>query len=130
MTKRIAVVTGGAGFLGSHLCDRLIKENIKVVCLDNLLTGRIENIEHLFGNPNFQFIKLDVTNYLYVPSNVDYVLHFASPASPIDYLKLPIQTLKVGSLGTHKALGLAKEKNAVSLGKIVPSGVGKVHHAP
>lgn len=115
MTKRIAVVTGGAGFLGSHLCDRLIKENIKVVCLDNLLTGRIENIEHLFGNPNFQFIKLDVTNYLYVPSNVDYVLHFASPASPIDYLKLPIQTLKVGSLGTHKALGLAKEKNAVFL---------------
>ncbi len=113
--KKTAVITGGAGFLGSHLCDRLISEGIKVICLDNLLTGRIENIEHLFGNENFQFIKLDVTNYIHVPHNVDYVLHFASPASPIDYLKLPIQTLKVGSLGTHKALGLAKEKNAVFL---------------
>lgn len=115
MQKKVAVVTGGAGFLGSHLCDRLINEGFKVICLDNLLTGRIENIEHLFGNNNFQFIKLDVTNYIHVPSKVDYVLHFASPASPIDYLKLPIQTLKVGSLGTHKALGLAKEKNAVFL---------------
>ncbi len=115
MQKKIAVITGGAGFLGSHLCDRLINEGMKVICLDNLLTGRIENIEHLFGNENFQFIKLDVTNYIHVPSKVDYVLHFASPASPIDYLKLPIQTLKVGSLGTHKALGLAKEKNAVFL---------------
>ncbi|MEJ5350273.1 MAG: UDP-glucuronic acid decarboxylase family protein [Melioribacteraceae bacterium] len=115
MQKKTAVVTGGAGFLGSHLCDRLINEGMKVICLDNLLTGRIENIEHLFGNENFQFIKLDVTNYIHVPSKVDYVLHFASPASPIDYLKLPIQTLKVGSLGTHKALGLAKEKNAVFL---------------
>lgn len=115
MQKKVAVVTGGAGFLGSHLCDRLINEGFKVICLDNLLTGRIENIEHLFGKDNFQFIKLDVTNYIHVPSKVDYVLHFASPASPIDYLKLPIQTLKVGSLGTHKALGLAKEKNAVFL---------------
>ncbi len=113
--KKTAVVTGGAGFLGSHLCDRLIKENIKVICLDNLLTGRITNIEHLFGNENFQFIKLDVTNFIHVPSQVDYVLHFASPASPIDYLKLPIQTLKVGSLGTHKVLGLAKEKQAIFL---------------
>jgi dTDP-glucose 4,6-dehydratase len=112
MNKKVAVVTGGAGFLGSHLCDRLLSENIKVICLDNLLTGRLENIEHLFGNENFQFIKLDVTNFIHVPSRVDYVLHFASPASPIDYLKLPIQTLKVGSLGTHKALGLAKEKEA------------------
>lgn len=112
MRKKVAVVTGGAGFLGSHLCDRLIQENIKVICLDNLLTGRIENIEHLFGNENFHFIKLDVTNFIHVSSSVDYVLHFASPASPIDYLKLPIQTLKVGSLGTHKALGLAKEKKA------------------
>lgn len=112
MNKKVAVVTGGAGFLGSHLCDRLIQENIKVICLDNLLTGRIENIEHLFGNENFHFIKLDVTNFIHVSSSVDYVLHFASPASPIDYLKLPIQTLKVGSLGTHKALGLAKEKKA------------------
>ncbi len=110
--NKTAVVTGGAGFLGSHLCDRLINEGIKVLCLDNLLTGRIQNIEHLFGNELFSFIKLDVTNFIHVPGNVDYVLHFASPASPIDYLKLPIQTLKVGSLGTHKALGLAKEKNA------------------
>lgn len=115
MTKKVAVVTGGAGFLGSHLCDRLLSENIKVICLDNLLTGRLENIEHLFSNENFQFIKLDVTNFIHVPSEVDYVLHFASPASPIDYLKLPIQTLKVGSLGTHKALGLAKEKRATFL---------------
>lgn len=110
--QKIAVVTGGAGFLGSHLCDKLLSENMKVICIDNLLTGRIENIEHLFNNENFQFIKLDVTNYIHIPGNVDYILHFASPASPIDYLKFPIQTLKVGSLGTHKALGLAKDKNA------------------
>lgn len=110
--NKTAVVTGGAGFLGSHLCDKLINEGIKVICLDNLLTGRIQNIEHLFGNNLFSFIKLDVTNFIHVPGKVDYVLHFASPASPIDYLKLPIQTLKVGSLGTHKALGLAKEKNS------------------
>lgn len=112
MSKKVAVVTGGAGFLGSHLCDRLLNENIRVICLDNLLTGRLENVEHLFGNEDFQFVKLDVTNFIHIPLPVDYVLHFASPASPIDYLKLPIQTLKVGSLGTHKALGLAKEKNA------------------
>jgi dTDP-glucose 4,6-dehydratase len=110
--KKTAVVTGGAGFLGSHLCDRLLHEGIKVICLDNLLTGRINNIEHLIGKDQFQFVKLDVTNYIHVPSGIDYVLHFASPASPIDYLQLPIQTLKVGSLGTHKALGLAKEKGA------------------
>lgn len=109
---KTAVVTGGAGFLGSHLCDKLIENNIKVVCIDNLLTGSVDNIEHLFGNEMFEFIKHDVTNFIHVPGEVDYVLHFASPASPIDYLKLPIQTLKVGSLGTHKALGLAKEKNA------------------
>lgn len=113
--KKIAVVTGGAGFLGSHLCDKLINENIRVICIDNLLTGNIKNIEHLFGNENFQFIKHDVTNFIHVPGKVNYVLHFASPASPIDYLELPIQTLKVGSLGTHKALGLAKEKNATFL---------------
>ncbi len=107
-----AVVTGGAGFLGSHLCDKLLANDIAVVCIDNLLTGDLKNIEHLFGNPNFQFIKHDVTNFIHVPGNVDYILHFASPASPIDYLELPIQTLKVGSLGTHKVLGLAKEKNA------------------
>lgn len=107
-----AVVTGGAGFLGSHLCDKLIANNIEVVCIDNLLTGDVSNIEHLFGNEKFRFIKHDVTNFIHVPGEIDYVLHFASPASPIDYLKLPIQTLKVGSLGTHKALGLAKEKGA------------------
>jgi dTDP-glucose 4,6-dehydratase len=112
MYKPTAVVTGGAGFLGSHLCDRLLKENFKVICIDNLLTGNIENISHLIGNENFQFVKHDVTNYIFVPNNIDFILHFASPASPIDYLKFPIQTLKVGSLGTHKALGLAKEKKA------------------
>ncbi len=106
------IITGGAGFLGSHLCDRFIAEGDKVVCIDNLITGSADNIAHLFGNPNFQFIHHDVTNYIYVPGEVDYVLHFASPASPIDYLQLPIQTLKVGSLGTHKALGLAKAKNS------------------
>lgn len=112
MNRRTAVVTGGAGFLGSHLCDRLINEGMKVICIDNLLTGNIDNVSHLFGNDYFQFLKHDVTNYIYVPGQVDYILHFASPASPIDYLKFPIQTLKVGSLGTHKVLGLAKEKNA------------------
>ena len=115
MMRKTAIVTGGAGFLGSHLCDRFIKEGMEVICIDNLLTGRIENIEHLFSNTGFRFIKHDVTNFIHVPGKVDYVLHFASPASPIDYLQLPIQTLKVGSLGTHKALGLAKEKNAVFL---------------
>jgi dTDP-glucose 4,6-dehydratase len=112
MTKLTAVVTGGAGFLGSHLCERLIKEGMKVICIDNLITGNPDNIAHLIGNENFLFIKHDITNYIYVPDEVSYILHFASPASPIDYLKLPIQTLKVGSLGTHKVLGLAKEKNA------------------
>ncbi len=107
-----AVVTGGCGFLGSHLCDKLISENISVICIDNLLTGNLENIQHLFGNPLFQFIRHDITNFIHVPGNVDYVLHFASPASPLDYHQLPIETLKVGSLGTHKALGLAKEKKA------------------
>ena len=115
MHQTTAVVTGGAGFLGSHLCDKLLKEGIKVICIDNLLTGNLDNISHLFGNNNFSFIKHDVTNYIYVGGKIDYVLHFASPASPIDYLKLPIQTLKVGSLGTHKALGLAKDKNATFL---------------
>ncbi len=112
MYKHTAVVTGGAGFLGSHLCDRLLHEGLKVICIDNLLTGNPDNISHLFGNENFRFIKHDVTNYVYVPDRVDFILHFASPASPIDYLKFPIQTLKVGSLGTHKVLGLAKEKKA------------------
>jgi dTDP-glucose 4,6-dehydratase len=112
MNKKVVIVTGGAGFLGSHLCDRLIEDKNKVICIDNLLTGSTDNISHLFENPNFLFIKHDVTNYIHVDGKVDYILHFASPASPIDYLKLPIQTLKVGSIGTHKALGLAKAKNA------------------
>ncbi len=112
MFKPTAVVTGGAGFLGSHLCDRLLKEGFKVIALDNLITGNINNIAHLSGNEDFSFVKHDITNYIFLPGRIDYILHFASPASPIDYLKLPIQTLKVGSLGTHKVLGLAKEKKA------------------
>src|SRR5437016_5366110 len=107
-----AVVTGGAGFLGSHLCDRLLERDYEVVCLDNLLTGNTSNIAHLMGHSNFKFIKYNVIDYLFVEGPVDAVLHFASPASPIDYLEMPIQTLKVGSLGTHKTLGLAKEKKA------------------
>lgn len=107
------VITGGAGFIGSHLCDYFISKGHSVVCIDNLITGNIKNIEHLFGNDKFLFIKHDVTNYIHVPGKVDAVLHFASPASPEDYLKYPIQTLKVGALGTHKALGLAKEKKAI-----------------
>ena len=115
MYSPTAVVTGGAGFLGSHICDKLLSENFKVICVDNLLTGSTDNISHLAGNQAFTFIKHDVTNFIFIPGRIDYILHFASPASPIDYLKLPIQTLKVGSLGTHKALGLAKEKKATFL---------------
>ena len=107
-----SVVTGGAGFLGSHLCDYLLAQGHEVVCIDNLITGSRDNIAHLFGNERFSFAKHDVTNDMFIQGPVDFVLHFASPASPVDYLKLPIQTLKVGSLGTHKALGLAKYKNA------------------
>src|SRR3972149_2888443 len=112
MNNLTSVVTGGAGFLGSHLCDRLIAESHRVICIDNLITGNPANISHLIGNPKFTFIKYDVTNFLSVEEPVHYVFHFASPASPIAYLKFPIQTLKVGSLGTHKALGLAKAKGA------------------
>lgn len=108
-------MTGGAGFLGSHLCDRLLAEGYRVTAIDNLITGDTRNIAHLFGRDDFRFVKHDVTEYIYIDGQVDYVLHFASPASPIDYLKLPIQTLKVGSLGTHKALGLAKAKRATFL---------------
>jgi dTDP-glucose 4,6-dehydratase len=107
-----ALVTGGAGFLGSHLCERLLDEGVDVVCMDNLITGNLANIEHLFGRDGFVFVKHDVTDFIHVPGRLDFILHFASPASPIDYLKLPIQTLKVGSLGTHKALGLAKASGA------------------
>jgi dTDP-glucose 4,6-dehydratase len=106
------MVTGAAGFLGSHLCDRLLAEGHEVIGLDNLITGNIHNIEHHAGNPRFQFIKHDVTEYIFLSGRLDAILHFASPASPIDYLELPIQTLKVGALGTHKALGLAREKGA------------------
>lgn len=108
------LITGGAGFLGSHLCEFLVNKGFDVVCMDNLLTGDISNIAHI-RTEKFLFINHDVTNYIYLDGEVDYILHFASPASPIDYLELPIQTLKVGSLGTHKALGLAKEKRAVFL---------------
>jgi dTDP-glucose 4,6-dehydratase len=106
------LITGGAGFLGSHLVDRLIGGEHEVMVFDNLLTGRVDNIEHHLGNDRFKFVKQDVTEYLFVEGELDAVVHFASPASPIDYLQLPIQTLKVGSLGTHKALGLAKGKRA------------------
>ncbi len=107
-----ALITGGAGFLGSHLADLLLERGHEVIVMDNLLTGSASNIAHLFGRPGFQFVKHDVTNYIHVEGPLDYILHFASPASPIDYLELPIQTLKVGSLGTHKAVGLAKAKKA------------------
>ena len=110
--RPVSVVTGGAGFLGSHLSDLLLARDHSVVAIDNLVTGSTDNIAHLAGNPDFKFIKQDVTEFLYLAGKVDYVWHFASPASPIDYLELPIQTLKVGSLGTHKALGLAKAKGA------------------
>ena len=106
------LITGGAGFLGSHLCDRFVAEGDYVICVDNFITGSPDNIAHLFGNKKFRFINHDVTEYTYIAGDLDYVLHFASPASPIDYLQLPIQTLKVGSLGTHKTLGLAKVKEA------------------
>jgi dTDP-glucose 4,6-dehydratase len=112
MSEKKVLITGGAGFLGSHLSDRFIQEGYNVICMDNLITGSTSNIEHLFGNKAFQFIEHDVTNFIHVKGDLDLILHFASPASPIDYLEMPIQTLKVGSLGTHKALGLAKEKNA------------------
>jgi dTDP-glucose 4,6-dehydratase len=106
------LITGGAGFIGSHLCDRFLTEGHEVVCLDNLLTGSTDNIAHLAGNRRFSFIHHDVTNYIFVEGKIDAILHFASPASPVDYQNFPIQTLKVGSLGTHKTLGLAKEKRA------------------
>lgn len=109
--KRI-LITGAAGFLGSHLCDRFIKEGYSVVAMDNLITGQLKNIQHLFKLDNFEFYHHDVSKFIHVPGKLDYILHFASPASPIDYLKIPIQTLKVGSLGIHNCLGLAKAKNA------------------
>lgn len=123
--KRV-LVTGAAGFLGSHLCDRFIKEECEVIGMDNLITGDLRNIEHLFPLGNFTFFNCDVSNFVHVPGELDYILHFASPASPIDYLKIPIQTLKVGSLGTHNLLGLAKAKNA----RILVASTSEVYGDP
>lgn len=122
----VSVVTGGAGFLGSHLCDRLLKEGHQVICLDNLITGNVANIEHLSGEEAFKFIKHDVTEYIYLPGQVDNIFHFASPASPIDYLELPIQTLKVGAMGTHKVLGLARAKQA----RVILASTSEVYGDP
>ena len=108
---KVVLITGGAGFIGSHLCDHFLKRGFEVICVDSLLTGSTDNIAHIRSR-RFRFIDLDVTGYIYIEGPVDYIMHFASPASPMDYLELPIQTLKVGSLGTHKALGLAKAKGA------------------
>ncbi len=124
--KKRAVITGGAGFLGSHLCEKLLKNDIQVVCLDNLLTGSLDNIEQLMSNEDFKFIKHDVTNFIHIPDNVDYILHFASTASPIDYLEMPIQTLKVSSLGTHNVLGLALEKKA----RVIIASTSEVYGDP
>jgi dTDP-glucose 4,6-dehydratase len=112
MSRSRALITGGAGFLGSHLCDRFLAEGWEVICMDNLITGDLGNVEHLAADPHFHFHEHDVTEFIHIPGELDVVLHFASPASPIDYLELPIQTLKVGSLGTHKALGVAHAKRA------------------
>tara|TARA_Y100000782_G_scaffold115588_1_gene160902 strand:+ start:13287 stop:14285 length:999 start_codon:yes stop_codon:yes gene_type:complete len=120
------LITGAAGFLGSHLCDRFIKEGYKVIGMDNLITGNLENIQHLFPLDNFEFYNHDVTKYVHVSDDLDYILHFASPASPIDYLKIPIQTLKVGAMGTHNLLGLAKAKNA----RILVASTSEVYGDP
>src|SRR3989337_1790096 len=125
MKKRI-LITGGAGFLGSHLCDRFIKEGFSVIAMDNLITGDLKNIEHLFPLDNFEFYNHDVTKFIHIPGELDYILHFASPASPIDYLKIPIQTLKVGAMGTHNCLGLAKAKGA----RILVASTSEVYGDP
>ena len=126
MAKKRILITGAAGFLGSHLCDRFIKEGFEVVAMDNLITGRLANIEHLFALEAFTFYNHDITKFIHVAGPLDYILHFASPASPIDYLKIPIQTLKVGSLGTHNVLGLAKSKNA----RILVASTSEVYGDP
>ena len=125
MKKRV-LITGGAGFLGSHLCDRFIKEGYHVIAMDNLITGDLNNIQHLFKLKEFEFYHHDVTKFIHVPGHLDYILHFASPASPIDYLKIPIQTLKVGAMGTHNCLGLAKAKNA----RILVASTSEVYGDP
>jgi dTDP-glucose 4,6-dehydratase len=125
-TKKKVLITGAAGFLGSHLCDRFIAEGYHVIGMDNLITGNLKNIEHLFPLENFEFYNHDVSKYVHIPGDLDYILHFASPASPIDYLKIPIQTLKVGSLGTHNLLGLARAKKA----RILVASTSEVYGDP
>jgi dTDP-glucose 4,6-dehydratase len=125
-SRKRVLITGAAGFLGSHLCDRFIKEGFHVIAMDNLITGDLKNIEHLFKLPQFEFYNHDVSKYIHIPGHLDYILHFASPASPIDYLKIPIQTLKVGSLGTHNCLGLALAKKA----RILVASTSEVYGDP
>ena len=126
MPKQRVLITGAAGFLGSHLCDKFIQEGYEVIGMDNLLTGSLSNIEHLYPLKEFSFYHHDVSKFIHIPGPLDYILHFASPASPIDYLKMPIQTLKVGSLGTHNCLGLAKAKKA----RILVASTSEVYGDP
>lgn len=126
MSNKTILITGAAGFLGSHLCDRFVKEGMHVIGMDNLITGDLKNIQHLFHLENFEFYHCDVSKFIHIPGKLDYILHFASPASPIDYLKIPIQTLKVGSLGTHNCLGLALAKNA----RILVASTSEVYGDP
>jgi len=126
MKRKRVLITGAAGFLGSHLCDRFMEKDYQVIAMDNLITGNLKNIEHLFGLENFVFYHHDVTKFIHLPGHLDYILHFASPASPIDYLKIPIHTLKVGAMGTHNCLGLAKEKHA----RILVASTSEVYGDP
>lgn len=126
MERKRVLITGAAGFLGSHLCDRFIREDYHVIAMDNLITGDMQNLQHLFPLPQFEFYHHDVTKFIHIPGELKYILHFASPASPIDYLKIPIQTLKVGALGTHNCLGLAKAKNA----RILVASTSEVYGDP